>query len=147
MLLVNTTEEHTLGHLKELHIRSFVLVGLARIYIENGHEDMIKLGLPAGDTPDDRRQSVLQRYKERVRHLYPPSRFGDPDDPSSNGGVLQEMAELARATQTKQRSDNHGADTAFENKNAVGPDAASVDDLRTLFDTERPKNNRGGLSR
>ena len=69
---VNTTEEHTLGHLKELHIRSFVLVGLARIYIEHGHEDMIKLGM-TGEHADveNKKKAALDAYMARVQHLYP----------------------------------------------------------------------------
>ena len=92
VLLVNTTEEHTLGHLKELHIRSLVLVGLARIYIENGHEDMIQLGADPKAERGVQQTQAFGLYCQRVKHLYPPEIFGDPDDPTSNGGILKEMA-------------------------------------------------------
>ena len=91
-VFVNTTEEHTLGHLKELHIRAFVLVGLARIYIDNGHEDMIRLGCPDAakhDTETAQKQAAIDAYVERVKHLYPPDVFGDPSDPRANGGILK----------------------------------------------------------
>ena len=60
------------GHLKELHIRSFVLVGLARIYIEHGHEDMITLGM-TGEHADveNKKKAALDAYMTRVQHLYP----------------------------------------------------------------------------
>ena len=76
-VFVNTTEEHTLHH-------------LARIYIENAHEDMIRLGCPEAakhDTESARKEAAINAYLERVKHLYPPEQFGDPTDPQSNGGV------------------------------------------------------------
>ena len=67
-LFVNTTEEHTLSHLKELHIRAFVLVGLGKIYIENGHEDMIKLGCPdaAEHDYDAKKEAAIESYTKEV---------------------------------------------------------------------------------
>ena len=139
VLFKNTTEEHTLGHLKELHIRSYVLVGLAKILIENGHEDMIQLGADPDAEKGVQRKQAFTRYCERVKDLYPPEILGDPDDPKSNGGMLKEMAALAREKGTKEPAPAHlGTElarekrtqaaapatekNAFGDKNAVGPD-------------------------
>ena len=70
VLLVNTSEEHTLAHLKELHIRSFVLVGLARILIANGHEDMVNLGADPDASKAEQKEQAFKRYCDRVKHLY-----------------------------------------------------------------------------
>ena len=141
VLFANTTDEHTLGHLKELHIRSFVLVGLARIYLENGHEDMIRLGCDDVELADEgeRKRHALQHYMDRVRHLYPPEIFGDPDDPQANGGILKEVAELSRAAMSKAKVNAPSGETPFEYKNAMGPEPESTEDLSKLFATERAK--------
>ena len=140
VLFVNTTEEHTLGHLKELHIRAFVLVGLARIYIENGHEDMIRLGCTdACEDVAQRKKRALDEYIARVKHLYPPDVFGDPTDSRANGGILNEIAEMSRLAMTKQKLGTAATDTPFEQKNATGADTSPTEDLRNIFDKERPK--------
>ena len=40
-LFDNTSEEHSLKHLRELHVRSHVLLGLGRSYLEHLHEDLL----------------------------------------------------------------------------------------------------------
>ena len=118
VLLVNNTEEHTLAHLKQLHIRSFVLVGLARILIANGHEDMVKLGADPDASKAEQKEQAFKRYCDRVKHLYPPETYGDPDSEESNGAMLKEIAELAKANKSKAAAaGQHGPEQhAFQEK-------------------------------
>ena len=79
---VNTSDEHSLQHLNELKIRAHVLVGLGRIYIEHGQEDMCK------------EPNALAEYMERVAELYPGDRFG------GDGGLIKEIEMMSRACST-----------------------------------------------
>ena len=94
------------------------VVGLARIYIENGHEDMIRLGC-ADQNADasEQKRIALDEYTERVRHLYPAEVFGDPSEQKGNGGILREVAEMARVQRAKHARGE--SDVPFEAKNAV----------------------------
>jgi hypothetical protein len=118
-LFVNTSEEHSLKHLKELKIRAHILVGLGRVYIEHGHEDMCK------------QENALTEYTKRVEELYPAARFG------CEGGLIEEIDAMSKACSKRFR--NNGAETPAEMKNAAMPDLQNDPSLATLFDNVRPQ--------
>ena len=127
-LFKDTSEEHCLTYLKELRVRSHVLIGLGKIYIEHLHEDVMHT--KAAAVLKDR-VAAMARYDANVRARYPEADFGGED-----GGVSKEMREAisnaAKRTCTSERT------SAFETKNASTDDAAA-EDLHSLFDGMRPK--------
>ena len=118
-LFVNTGDEHSLKHLKELKIRAHILVGLGKIYIEHGQEDMCK------------QPNALANYTARVSTLYPTDRFG------GDGGLIEEIEAISRACSKNIQSNN--AETPFEMKNAAMPDHQKDKTLETVFDNIRPQ--------
>ena len=126
-LFYGTTEEHCMKHLKELHVRSHVLVGLGHIYAEHLHEAVA--GTRTATLVKDR-AATIARYEENVRRFYPEERFG-----SEEGGLSDELTHAAEETVKRARA--AAASTCFEFKNAnpENPAAASSEDV---FDNLRP---------
>ena len=116
---------------------------MAQIYIENGHEDMIRLRCsegPQGGSDAERKAAALQTYMDRVKHLCPTEVFGDHNDPQANGGILKELAALSKERQDKSSQVIRSADTPFPGKNATGPDGEGTRDLTKLFEASAPTN-------
>ena len=76
-------EEHCMAWLKELHVRSHVLVGLGRIYAEHLHEFV-------SETPTAKKllntAKNIEQYDNNVRKHYPEEKFG-----SAEGGLSEEI--------------------------------------------------------
>ena len=92
-----------MAHLKELHVRSHVLVGLGRIYAEHLHE-VVKDTSIATLLKD--RAATFARYEANVRRIYPEERFG-----GETGGLSIELQ--AAADDTIKRMQATAAGTAF----------------------------------
>ena len=92
-----TDEEQCLSFLKELRIRSHVLVGLGRIYAEHLHE--MFTGSPVAARLLNRAQNFAN-YEAGVRQHYPDDKFGGEE-----GGLCDEIKEavlnLLRSNQGK----------------------------------------------
>ena len=73
---------------------AYVLVGLGRIYIEHGQEDMCK------------QPNALAEYMQRVARLYPADRFG------GDGGLIEHIEHMSRAC--SKRIQRNEAETPFD---------------------------------
>ena len=73
--------------LKELHVRSHILVGLGRIYAEHLHELVSET--PTAKDLVSRTDNIAQ-YEINVRKHYPEEKFG-----SAEGGLSDEIREAA----------------------------------------------------
>ena len=92
-----TDEELCLSHLKELRIRSHVLVGLGRIYAEHLHEMFVES--PGAQTLLNRAENIA-RYEANVQKLYPEKIFGEPE-----GGLCKEIKKaMDEAIKEKERT-------------------------------------------
>ena len=93
-----TDEEQCLSFLKELRIRSHVLVGLGRIYAEHLHEIFTESSVAKSLL---NRAQNLAEYEAGVRRHYPDEKFGGQE-----GGLCDEIKttvlELVRSNQGKE---------------------------------------------
>ena len=88
-------EQHCMAWLKELHVRSHVLVGLGRIYAEHLHELVSET--PTAKELLSRAQNIAH-YGINVRKHYPDEKFG-----SAEGGLSDEIREAALDALKKSR--------------------------------------------
>ena len=126
-LFYGTTEEHCMAHLKELRVRSHVLVGLGRIYAEHLHEAVA--GARIATLLTDRAAAVA-RYEANVRRLYPEERFGGEE-----GGLSDEIQSAAAEAVKRARAGD--STTAFQFKNA-SPENPTAEAPDRLFENLRP---------
>jgi hypothetical protein len=126
-LFYGTTEEHCMAHLKELRVRSHVLVGLGRIYAEHLHEAVADTRTATLLTD---RAATIARYEANVRRLYPEDRFGGEE-----GGLSNEMKTAAAETVKRTRAADSA--TGFEFKNA-NPESPPVTIPEKVFENLRP---------
>jgi hypothetical protein len=118
-----------MARLKELHVRSHVLVGLGRIYADHLHEAVA--GSRTAKILQDRAATVA-RYMANVERYYPASRYG-----SEKGGLSDEVIAAARESAKCARMD--ASSSQFEHKNA-NPENATTQDPSKVFDNVRPVN-------
>ena len=97
--------------LKELHVRSHVLVGLGRVYAEHLHEFV-------SETPTAKEllntAKNIEQYENNVRKHYPEERFG-----SEEGGLSKEIEDAAMEALKKHKereSSVHGRARESEGK-------------------------------
>ena len=128
-LFLSTSDEQCMAYLKELHVRSHVLVGLGRIYAEHLHE--VVAGTRTAGMLQDRAATVA-RYMANVERYYPESRYG-----SEEGWLSDEVLAAARESAKRARMD--ASTSQFEHKNA-NPENATTQDPSKVFDTVRPVN-------
>ena len=114
-------------HLKELHVRSHVMVGLGHIYGEHLHEAVA--GTRTATLLKDR-AATIARYEENVRRFYPEERFGN-----EKGGLSDELTTAAAETVKRARAADDATCFEFKNANPENPAAASPEEL---FDNIRP---------
>ena len=80
-------EQHCMAWLKELHVRSHILVGFGRIYAEHLHELVSET--PTAKELVSRTDNIAQ-YEINVRKHYPEEKFG-----SAEGELSDEIREAA----------------------------------------------------
>jgi hypothetical protein len=125
-------EQHCMAWLKELHVRSHVLVGLGRIYAEHLHELV-------SETPTAKdllsRAENIARYESNVREHYPEERFG-----AEEGGLSEEIKEAALEALKKHKEQEWSRlnqTEQLEGKNAAPDDPAIAPDDK-IFANVRP---------
>jgi hypothetical protein len=118
--------------LKELHVRSHVLVGLGRIYAEHLHE-LVSETATAKDLLS--RAENIARYESNVREHYPEERFG-----AEEGGLSEESKEAALEALKKHKEQEWSRlsqTEQLEGKNAAPDDPAIAPDDK-IFANVRP---------
>ena len=125
-VFLSTTDEQCIAHLKVLHVRSHVLVGLGRIYADHPHEAVA--GSRTAKILQDRAATVA-RYMANVELYYPASQYG-----SEKGGLSTEVISAARESAKNQQMD--ASSSQFEHKNA-NPDYSTTQEPSKVLDNVR----------
>ena len=116
-----------MAHLKELHVRSHVLIGLGKIYAEHLHEAVA--GTRTATLLTDR-AATIARYEEHVRRFYPEDRFGGEE-----GGLSDDLRNAAAETLKRARAADSATGFEFKNANPENPTAQTPD---KVFENLRP---------
>ena len=125
-------EQHCMAWLKELHVRSHVLVGLGRIYAEHLHELV-------STTPAAKellcRAETFAHYESNVRRLYPEEQFGGSEGGLSD--VVRDTALESLKMHQERESSARSRGCERQGKNA-DPDDPPAESDEKIFANIRP---------